>query len=244
MAKKVLCVILLVVSLVCAFTSCGDDNNENSTHTHSYGEWETTKAATCIEGGIKERYCSCGEKQTTTIDVIEHSYSNWIVSKEETCTENGIKEKFCSICEKKETEIIIASHNYINGICSKCSDSLVEIKMPTTPLTLSKKSAGYGIKMTSVQITSIRIDVSANKDGTYNVRIYYSGEKTYDCDGNSSTMSCSFIYKLYDSEGYLITSGDARVSDLSVGEKFKDKYFTLYNLNSTESYTLSLTDAD
>jgi len=111
MAKKILCVVLLVISFVFAFTSCGDDNNETTNtpeppaHTHSFGEWETTKAATCTAEGSKERYCPCGEKQTATISMAEHSYGEWTVVKPATTTETGSEERSCS-CGKKETRDI------------------------------------------------------------------------------------------------------------------------------------------
>ena len=76
MAKKLLCVVFIALSLVCAFTSCGDDNNnttnnpENPTHTHSYGEWTVVKPATTTETGSEERACSCGKKETRDIDML------------------------------------------------------------------------------------------------------------------------------------------------------------------------------
>ena len=66
MAKKILSIVLLVISLVCVFTSCGDDK-----HTHSYGEWKTVKEPTASEKGSEERVCGCGEKETRDIPKIE-----------------------------------------------------------------------------------------------------------------------------------------------------------------------------
>ena len=37
---------------------------------HSFGEWVTTKEATTTEEGLQERYCTCGNKETKTIDKI------------------------------------------------------------------------------------------------------------------------------------------------------------------------------
>ena len=49
MKKRILSIISAILVLVCTLASCGGDNNENTTHTHSYGEWETTKTLTSIE---------------------------------------------------------------------------------------------------------------------------------------------------------------------------------------------------
>ena len=60
MAKKLLCVIVLVLALTCALASCG--------HKHNWSEWETITEATCKAEGTKERYClECDEKIVETI---------------------------------------------------------------------------------------------------------------------------------------------------------------------------------
>ncbi|MCQ2436205.1 MAG: hypothetical protein MJ101_04800, partial [Clostridia bacterium] len=58
---------LLLLVCMAVFTSCALG------HTHSFGEWTTVKAATCVEAGEQERLCSCGEKQTQAIPATGHS---------------------------------------------------------------------------------------------------------------------------------------------------------------------------
>ena len=44
-------------------TNAEDSKAESSgkqPHVHNFGEWKTTKIATCTKEGAKERYCSCG----------------------------------------------------------------------------------------------------------------------------------------------------------------------------------------
>ena len=87
MAKKLISIMLVVVSLVFAFASCGgDDDTTDTEHTHAFGEWETVRSATCVAVGEKERYCSCGEKQTAAISVTAHNYVNGT----------------CTVCQAKE----------------------------------------------------------------------------------------------------------------------------------------------
>lgn len=107
MSKKLLCAVMLTLMVVCAFASCGgnDDVSGNTTHTHNYGEWETTKSATCTTEGAKERYCSCGEKQTASIAKLEHSYGEWETIKEATFAENGEKKRSCK-CGSEELETL------------------------------------------------------------------------------------------------------------------------------------------
>ena len=125
MAKKFICVVFLVVSLICTFTSCGDSNNnttnnpENPTHTHSYGEWIPLQAATCTTNGTKAKYCSCGDKITETIESTGHSYSDWNVTQAATCTTNGTKAKYCS-CGDKITETIQSKgHDWVEATCTE-----------------------------------------------------------------------------------------------------------------------------
>jgi len=91
--------------------STTDDAKDSTTapgtdaHVHAFGEWETTKSASCTQDGYKERYCSCGEKQESTIVASGHTWGNWNVTKEATATETGSEERSCS-CGEKETRDI------------------------------------------------------------------------------------------------------------------------------------------
>ena len=97
MIKKIFGVIILVFALVSVLASCG--------HEHAWGEWETAKSATCTVEGIKERYCSCGEKQTGTIMSLGHMFGEWSTVVDATCAENGKERRSCSCGEFEEREI-------------------------------------------------------------------------------------------------------------------------------------------
>lgn len=150
MVKKLFRVFVLIFALICVFVSCDSNANtpntsQNSTHTHSYGEWVIIKSATCTAEGSKERYCSCGEKQVTPISMTEHTFGEWKVVEAATCTEQGVEARFCS-CGKKETKHIdmlahteieakgkmptAISNGYAHGtVCQNCN---VQIKEHTT----------------------------------------------------------------------------------------------------------------
>jgi len=55
------------LSEVMTFTAGG------GTHTHSYGTWMTTTAATCTSAGEQRRSCSCGAYETCEIPALNHS---------------------------------------------------------------------------------------------------------------------------------------------------------------------------
>lgn len=93
------------------------ESSESSTrHTHQWGEYETTKPATCTEDGEQKRVCSiCGQEQTKTIKAA-HTWGEWAVKTAATCSAEGEEERECSVCHEKDTRPI-----------SKIDHTLVEV---------------------------------------------------------------------------------------------------------------------
>ena len=75
-------------------------------HIHEFGAWTTVKEANCLEQGVQERTCPCGEKEIQNVDITDHSFSQWVVVKEATEEAEGHNERTCSVCELKESETI------------------------------------------------------------------------------------------------------------------------------------------
>jgi len=72
----------------------------NATGKHTYGEWVTTKEATCTEVGSKYRECSvCYAKDEAVIALEEHQ-EEILAAVESTCTATGMTEgKICTVCK-------------------------------------------------------------------------------------------------------------------------------------------------
>ena len=71
-----------------------------STHTHSYGAWQTVTAATCTADGSQKRVCSCGDTQTETIPALGHDLT-LTPAKAATATASGNNAYYtCSRCNK------------------------------------------------------------------------------------------------------------------------------------------------
>ena len=123
-------------------TVCGYTEKEaGATATgHNYGAWETTKAATCTEAGVKEKKCACGDTITEAIPVIAHTYGEWTETKAPTCTEAGSKEQKCACGDTKTEGIPALGHASAEketiqeptctepgeeaiGVCSRCGVS-------------------------------------------------------------------------------------------------------------------------
>ncbi len=84
---SLLCLLLVVVCILglsaCDLNYC----------THEWGEWETTKDATCTTAGVKERKCvKCSTPETGTVEALGHDWG------EATCT----SPKSCKNCSAKD----------------------------------------------------------------------------------------------------------------------------------------------
>ncbi len=75
-------------------------------HEHSYGEWTTTKEATCTEAGQKTRRCSCGDEEIQFIDPLGHSFGEWEIVENASYEHDGLKRRTCSRCNAQETAAI------------------------------------------------------------------------------------------------------------------------------------------
>ncbi len=86
-------------------------------HTHVFGEWQSTKDATCATQGEEMRACSCGEQEVRFTALLPHFAGEWVVEKEPTIKlptvedpderEPGLKCQFCERCGAKLDEEII-----------------------------------------------------------------------------------------------------------------------------------------
>ena len=66
-------------------------------HEHNFGDWKTTKAATCTAEGTQTRTCSvCGKVETATIAKTAHQYVDAVVKP--TYTAKGYTLHKCSVC--------------------------------------------------------------------------------------------------------------------------------------------------
>ena len=58
-------IIILLLVIILGLIACVEP------HTHVFGEWVVVKEATVEAEGLKERVCSCGEKETETIEKLD-----------------------------------------------------------------------------------------------------------------------------------------------------------------------------
>ena len=216
--KKIFFVILTLSALV-ALASCQ--------HTHMWSDWEVDTAPTCTEDGTKVRRCECGDTQTSTLyktHTRDHNY----------CGETQV----CTVCGEEQINQETHSLDSATGTCRNCGKVRfdIEISLPEEGRTFyeytDKNDVLYAFHVDNVDCTA----------GTSNVTIMLSGTKTECLYGNDYLAACKVIYKLFDSEGYVVASGYIDTIRLTVGDSVRNAKITLSGLDEWESYILELYD--
>ena len=108
--KKASLILLIITILlaILAFSGCE--------HEHEWGEWTTTKVATCTSEGSQNRTCECGETETKTIPAIGHTDGKWVLESEATCTAAGSKIQPCSVCNETIKTETIPAKGHVAGM--------------------------------------------------------------------------------------------------------------------------------
>ena len=112
----------------------------------------------------------------------------------------------------------------------------VQVTFDEFPLDLKVKDfMGGTASVIQIQGAEYKFD----KDYSPRLNITITGEKKSG-SGNSGYDMVS--YKLFDSAGYMIDSGNVYLSSLSAGDKFKDDSVVIYDVIPGESYVFQLSE--
>ena len=99
------------------------------------------------------------------------------------------------------------------------NNMVIEIEAPDIPIDLNY---GYrGNVWSSITVSSFDYEISYWNEGTAGVNLLFSGNKTFDKEGESASNISIFRYKLYDNNNAVVSSGSIYVDALSTGEVFK-----------------------
>lgn len=115
-----------------------------------------------------------------------------------------------------------------------------DIQLTCDPFPLELEVKDYlGDTESIIQINDVTYEFEKEYSPQLTISIF--GEKTY---GDSNSSYDIISYKLYDSDGYMIDSGDVFLDALSNGDKFKDSSVIIYDIVPGTSYTLKLMEYD
>ena len=77
---------------------------------HSFGDWHTAVAATCITNGTERRDCQyCDHSESRETELGDHCFDSWQVTAQPTCTVDGQEQRTCTLCAHVETRAISAA---------------------------------------------------------------------------------------------------------------------------------------
>ena len=157
---------------------------------HTFGEWNTTKAATCTTEGTQTRTCEvCGKVETQTIKALGHKE---VVDKAvaATCTKTGLTEgKHCSVCNaviKAQETVPAKGHKYVDTVvkptytaqgytlhkCSVCGTSYKDTY--TAKLTLAKVT---GVRLGGRAADALRVNWNKDANASGYIVEMYQGNK-------------------------------------------------------------------
>lgn len=228
--KKFLSTVALASILITSLASCS--------HVHNFDEWEAVKASTCTEEGTKERYCSCGEKQTTSIITKEHNYvsgicttcghSNVVVSPDEDNGTNDSDVTPSSPEEEKYNEALALLESAEYAAAKKLFKELGDYKDAKVYLTRFH-NVTTSVSEDEKHLVITYSDKNLPVESTY-FDGKYSGKYTYSYDDNGKILKGSGIGSDGSIESITYTY-DQR------GDLIRVVFASSNGYNSTEDYT-------
>lgn len=130
-----------------------------------------------------------------------------------------------------------------SGVYATCTIIVHDVIITTPVLPQSVSSYDYrGRTETRASIKEISFEKSRNYNGTFSVKVYFTGEMTYSKSAYVS-RSCEVGYKLYDSSNIVVASGVFYSDKVLTGEMFKGYTYISSNLEEGE-YRLVLLDVN
>ena len=148
-------VLIVVIVLLLLFVKRDPSQDEPipAGHTHTYSSWVVVDEPTCTEEGLRERTCTCGEKETETLEALGHTPGGAVRENETAagCLTAGSYEEvvYCTVCGEELSRKTVtgqaAGHDY-HGVltteplcttegemtytCTRCGDSYTEVVAP------------------------------------------------------------------------------------------------------------------
>ena len=209
-----------------------------STHTHTYGDWQVTKQATCKEEGSQQRTCSvCGKVETQEIaKLTTHSYKAVQVVPPTTTTQGYTVYK-CTVCG--------ASYN--GDYTNPTSKTTYSIKLNTASSGDSAKYANSAVSLTFKGSVTKTVNTS-NKtfqvpdglaDGTYTLQLgcanFAERSYTVTVKGGNLTADLKAELNLY---GDIDSDGKLTTTDLMLLKR------SLINMVTFNDYQTRIADVD
>ena len=173
-------------------------------HTHYYGDWEITLAATCTTAGQKRRSCPCGAVETEEIPALGHDLE-YTVLKAPTCTTFGEEYFWCERCNYSATyPMPYAPHT--------------EVEIPRLPVSCTQHGSTGGKKCSVcnaiLEAPETIFQLGHYSDGSWKWTYNYHWNPCIRCDTHD--MSYGVHIPVASANGYYCKDCGAAVSSTGV----------------------------
>ena len=195
MKKSLWIVLLLVIACMLTLSACDESNDPQAPandHVHAFGEWTTVKDSTCTVKGEQERSCSCGEKETQSIDALGHTPAT-DAAVEATCTTTGLTEgKHCSVC--KTTLVEQQSIDALGH--TPATDAAVEATCSATGLTEGSHCSVCNAVITAQQVVAKKAHTTSDWLTDTEATCSVAGAKHKECTVCHTVLESGSIDKI------------------------------------------------
>ena len=101
-----------------ACTALGCPTGKLDVASHTFGDWETTKEATCKEAGERQHACTvCGKVVKEAVEKLAHTLGEPHDVVAATCEAAGSQKRTCSVCNEVVTEVLPkADHKFGDAV--------------------------------------------------------------------------------------------------------------------------------
>ena len=148
---------------------------------HRWGQWKTTKSATCTAQGEETHECEkCYKTETRKTEVLGHDWDNGKVTTPATCTEDGVKTYTCKRCKTTRTEPIAKTGHTPVAVPAKAATCT------ETGLTEGSKCKTCGVTLVKQEVTPALDHDWDNGKVTTPATCTKDGVRTYTCKRDSS----------------------------------------------------------
>lgn len=114
----------------------------------------------------------------------------------------------------------------------------------SNPLPQSIRYSFCGTLYTIVDVVDVRYSYQYyDWDNSVTLTLSFTTKMTYNKNGNNSSDYSYITYKIYDSNGNIVESGDQIISPSSVGQSVVSDAI-IFNLSLNESYTIEIVDTN
>ncbi len=224
MRRKFVVAILGLICVLCSFglIACdvgfSQNNDTDTTCTHTYGQWESVVCVSCTSMGYNIRTCeTCGKVEEQFVEATGHTYVAPFFAIAPAGGEDGINVYTCLVCGNAKIEIVNGTLYDISGVLYKTdtdNDSSNDIVIANVEVTLTDSTGNVFTCTTDENGRYVFQDVVS---GNYTISCVVSGYNDLEYVFSTEEDSMENLTKIYmDVEQQTTIQGSVSIADLDL----------------------------